>query len=186
MSDKTHHALGSAMAERDAQERRVEQAKLACLRSVAARLPELVDMAAKRVARAQPSVTAGLGQPDLAAMRAELAEVAQTIGAELLGSPDAVDLPIPQGRWDAADRTSVLTAIAKVVHPHTQLIVSILTRHGYAMSNPKQGLRVRDLIDDADCESVATALNRLRAAEEAVLLARKAHEDATVDELWGD
>lgn len=182
MTNETNAALQQAseslaVARADAN-REIE----ACLAQIAADLPTRAAETAKRIAVEQPEVTKALGKDGVAKMRAELQAAAEDLGRQFVDSADEVNWPIGYSR---VDNRLIHSALFKRFYGHTGTLSKVLTSSGYKLGESEPFLP-QSLYTESKFTPLAEALTKLGVATAHFDKAKKADNDATVDDLWGD
>ncbi|ORM37801.1 hypothetical protein [Williamsia sp. 1135] len=146
-----------------------------CLAGVADGLRDRIDELGKRVAKDQPDVATALGKAGIDELRADLADVATAMAADLLGARDRV---IWSDRNGEPIHSSLFTYLYK---GRMEPISAALRAHGFEVSGQ---FAPQDLYRTRKDEQLSLALARLESAQYALNEAIEAQKKQSVDDLW--
>lgn len=192
MTDETARMLEEALDDEVAAQANADEFKRACLAYVAEELPGRLDAFAKTVAQGQPDVTRSLGAEGVRQLRSELETEATSLAGELKDSVGQISWPSSRSRYSQVDNDSIRTALFEYLSGvRVGKIAAIFKYHGYDIQddNAQSGQGLVDplsLYDESQFGLLARALKDLDSAKRHVASARTAHDNATVDDLWGD
>ena len=190
MTDETSTALRVALDVLDVAQGEATHQKQSCLDEIAVNLAARVDSIAHGAALAQPDVTKSLGKEGVQGLRADLATVAESLATDLRGASEKISWPEERGILSRS--RSVHSALFEYMHgAKVDRIAAVLKRAGYDVHDDNaqrsQGLVYpQSLYDEQRFGALTEALTRLVAAKETVARARKADDQATVDDIWGE
>jgi hypothetical protein len=189
MSEQPGEALGRAEAALAAAQAKTERLEGELLDRIASGAPTAVDGIAKRVAESQPEVTRQLGSDGIRAMRAELAETALQLGAEIRTAQ--ISWPVDQSvRYGEVRVRHVDAALFGYLHgPRMDSLVEVLQRHGFAIrADGAQGaqelVNPRDLYDEGWLSPLTEARSALSVIESRLRDAKQSDADAAVRSIW--
>lgn len=189
MSDQAGDALAGAEAALAAVRTKAERLEGELLERIAAGVPSAVDGIAKRAAESQPDVTRQLGSGGIRTMRAELAERARQLAAEIRTA--RISWPLDQSVRYGEVRTRHLdAALFSYLHgPRMDALVEVLQSHGFAIrGDGEQGaqelVNPHDLYDEGWLSPLAEARATLPAIESHVRAAKQSDADAAVRSIW--
>jgi hypothetical protein len=184
MSDETKRALAEAEATKAQQHAVVDRLKQAALDSVAAGLGEHLDVYAKKMAQAQPDVTKSLGRDGVSALRAELAKVADELGAELRQSSQAIKWPTFE--FGVSRNKGVASALFDLLYGSRMMrIDQIFKSFGYTIEQ-HGGLNPHSLYGRDDFTELETEISVHTSYRQAADAARAADNHDTVESLWDE
>jgi len=189
MSNETSQSLREAQAMLAQAQKDADAAEQECLDAVAFDLPERIQSLAHAVALAEPDVTRGLGKEGVLRFRADLDQASKAVVADLQSATKTVKWP------DAADyhdtSHDVHSALCSYLGGRlVDSIAAVFKNHGFDVGD--RSSRGQSLVYPAlllgqpQTSTVAAALKSLAAAKSAVVKAKKADDDADVNDLWGD
>jgi hypothetical protein len=184
MTDETKAALQRATDALTTARKTAEREKQACLAEIATDLPDRAAETAKRVATEQPEVTRALGKDGVAKMRAALDAVSNELGQQFVAAVDEIDWPIG-ATYSKVENRQIHGALFKRFYRRTGSLNQVLTTHGYDLSESDPFLP-QALYAESKFTAVAAALSALGLAGEEFDAAKKADDNAAVDEIWGD
>lgn len=184
MTDDTKNALEQAAQDLVSARAEADREKRACLAQIAAGLPEKAAEAAKYVATEQPVVTKALGKDGVAKMRSVLQTAAEELGQRFVAAEDEIDWPLGSA-YSKVENRNVHSALFNRFYKKTGTLSEVLTANGYKLGNSDPFIP-QALYTESEFTSLAAALTALGKATERFKEARKADDDATVDDLWGD
>lgn len=194
MSEETALALKEAEANYSALEKEIDAYKEEFLAAVAVHVPRKVTEFAKKTALSEPEVTKALGAEGVKAMRGELESLAEQLAKDVAGGAFAIEWPTPS-LYSAAKFNDLHSALFRYMRPKVDKIAGVFKRNGYNVydnnAQRSQGLVLPQwFYSEGDLTEQTTpllkGLSRLAKAELAVEKAKKAHDDSTVGDLWGD
>jgi hypothetical protein len=191
MSDQRGEARGRAEAALAAEHARTKRLEGQLLDRIAAGVPAAVDGIARRVAETQPEVTTQLGIDGIKAMRAELAETALRLAAEIRAAQ--ITWPLERSvRYGEVPVRHVDAALFSYLHgPRMDALVEVLQSHGFAnRADGEPGaqdlVNPHDLYDATWLSPLAQARTALAAIESTVQAAKQSDADAVVRSIWDD
>ena len=191
MSDQTGEALRAAEAVLAAEQAKTDRLEAEVLDRIARGVPTAVDGIAKRVAESQPEITRQLGSVGVKAMRADLAEAANQLAAEIRTAEIA--WPGEQSvRYGEVAVRHVDAALFGYLHgPRMDALVEVLQRHGFAKRGDGEHgaqdlVNPHDLYDEGWLSPLAGARTALSAIESRVRAAKQSETDAAVRSIWDD
>ncbi len=189
MSDQTGEALRAAEAVLAAEEASTGRLEAEVLERIAAGVPTAVDGIAKRVAESQPEITRGLGSDGVRAMRADLAEAAVRLAADIRTAQ--ISWPAEQSvRYGEVAARHLDAALFSYLHgPRMDALLEVLRSHGFAMRGDGEPgaqdlVNPHDLYDEAWLSPLAGARTTLFASESRVRAAKQSDDDAAVRSIW--
>jgi hypothetical protein len=189
MSEQTGEALGRAEAALAAEQAKTDRLEVEVLDRIAAGVPTAVDGIAKRVAESQPEITRQLGSDGVRAMRADLAEAAIHLAAEIRTAE--ISWPVDQSvRYGEVAVRHLDGALFGYLHgPRMDALVEVLQSHGFAIrGDGEQGaqdlVNPHDLYDEGWLTPLAGARTTLAAIESSVRAAKQSEVDAAVRSIW--
>ena len=191
MSEETKRRLQEATAAA-AQVRAVAgQKKIECLSQIAVGLAGRLDMIAKQVAQAEPEVTKTLGKDGIQQLRAELANEAQLLAADIQSAADRIKWPVHSGYGKIEARKIHSSLFDYLYGTRVNKIAAVFKRHGYSVRDDNrertQGLVLpQQLYEEDQFRELAQALSALGEAEDAVKAAQATDDRSTVDDIWGE
>lgn len=177
MSDDSDPAAAVAAAKADvaACQKAADAAKDRCLHAVADGLRARIDEIGKRVAKEQPDVALALGRSGIEDLRADLADVADAMAADLIDARDRITWTDKNG--DAVHNSLFPYLNDKRMRP----ISTALKQRGFDTSNV---FLPQSLYGGWKDEELSTALTSLEAAEAMLKHATEAQKKQSVDDLW--
>jgi hypothetical protein len=189
MGDQAAGALSRAEAALAAAQTKAEQLERELLHRIAAGVPSAVDDIAKGAAESQPEVTRRLGSDGIRAMRAELAEKANQLAAEI---PTAqINWPLQQTvRYGEAATRHLDAALFSYLHGRRMdALVDVLQSHGFAIRGDGQHgaqdlVNPHDLYHERWLSDLAEARTTLAAAQSSVRATKQRDADAAVRSIW--
>lgn len=184
MTDETRAALQQATEALASARETAERAKRACLAQIAADMPSRAAESARRVATEQPEVTKALGKDGVAKMRAALHAVADELGQQFVAAEEEIHWPVGT-TYSRVENRHIHGALFKRFYRHTGSLSRVLTEHGYDLSGSDPFLP-QTLYAESKFSAVSSALTSLGLASGKFDSAKKADDNATVDDLWGE
>jgi hypothetical protein len=189
MGDQAADALSRVEAALAAAQTKTEQLERELLHRIAAGVPSAVDDIAKGAAESQPEVTRRLGSDGIRAMRAELAEKANQLAAEI---PTAqINWPLQQAvRYGEAATRHLDAALFSYLHGRRMdALVDVLQSHGFAIGGDGQHgaqdlVNPHDLYHERWLSDLAEARTTLAAAQSSVRATKQRDADAAVRSIW--
>ena len=167
-------AVAAAQAEVAACQKAADAAKDRCLAAVADGLYDRIDALGKRIAKKQPDVAEALGSTGVGELRADLADVATTMAADLLDARDRIT-------WSDKNGEVVHSSLFKYLHgPRLKPVEDVLKAHGFDTSHQ---VSPQDLYERKD-EELSVALSNLQAAQAMLKNAVETQKQQAVDDLW--
>lgn len=156
------------------------------LARVAAEMPGKVDDLAKRYAHEQPNVTESLGREGVAALRAELAVEAESLGAQFVDAIDSIKWPAGH---EVRGSSSIHSALFERFYRRTSGLAEILERHGYKVrqstyTSISEVILPQSLYDMNSLGNLAPLLKDLSSAVKEHEAAVAADKRANVNDLW--
>jgi hypothetical protein len=189
MGDRTGEALDRAEAALAAERTRTERLEGELLERIAAGVPAAVDGIARRVAESQPEVTRQLGSAGIRTMRAELAEKAGQLAAELRNAQ--INWPAAQAvRYGEVPVRHLDAALFGYLHgSRMDEVVQVFKSHGFATRGDRAPgaqdlVNPRDLYDEGWLSSLAESRTAMAALESSVRAAKQSDSDAAVRSIW--
>jgi hypothetical protein len=189
MGDQAADALSRAEAALAAAQTKTEQLERELLHRIAAGVPSAVDDIAKGAAESQPEITRRLGSDGIRAMRAELAEKANQLAAEI--STAQITWPHQQTvRYGEAATRHLDAALFSYLHGRRMdVLVEVLHRHGFAIRGDGEHgaqnlVNPHDLYREEWLSPLAEARTTLASAESRVRAAKQSDADAVVRSIW--
>jgi F0F1-type ATP synthase membrane subunit b/b' len=155
-----------------------------CMAQIQADLPARAANAAKRVATQQPEVTKALGKDGIAELRAELQAVAESLGQQFVDATDEIKWPLGTS-YTKVENHKVHSALFDRFYGHTGALSSVLAAKGYTLGDSDPFLP-QSLYDQSKFTALSAALTDLGKATDNYEIAKKADNDSTVADLWGD
>jgi hypothetical protein len=191
MSDQTGGGLARAEAALAAERTRSEHLERELLHRIAAGVPSVVDSIAKSAAESQPEVTRRLGSDGIRAMRAELAQKADRLAAEI--RTGRITWPLEQPvRYGEARTRHLDAALFSFLHGRRMDdVVEVLRSHGFATRSdgergPQDLLNPHALYDEPWLSALAEARTSLAAAQSGLRDMEQREADAAVRSIWDD
>ncbi|MFK4761550.1 hypothetical protein ACI3KS_11495 [Microbacterium sp. ZW T5_45] len=184
MTNDTKIALQQATEAITAARDNADQEKRVCLAQIASELPARAAEVAKRIALEQPEVTKALGKEGIAELRADLQTAAEDLGRQFVAATDEIDWPLGTS-YSKVDNRHVHSALFNRFYGRTGALTKVLTTHGYNTGQSEPFLP-QYLYTESSFTPLAAALTALGVATESFQMAKRADDDATVDNLWGD
>jgi hypothetical protein len=189
MSDQTGAALARAEAALAAEQDKTERLERQLLDRIAAGVPTAVDGIAKRAAQSQPEVTRQLGRGGIRALRADLAEAAIQLAAEIRAAQ--ITWPLERSvRYGEVPTRHLDAALFSYLHgPRMNVLVEVLQSHGFAIRGDgehgaQELVNPHDLYDESWLSALAEARTTLSAMESSVRAAQQSDADADVRSIW--
>lgn len=191
MSEETALNLEKAEQARLATGQELATQKEKFLGAIANEIPGRAAAMAKKRAHAQPEVIKSLGSPRVQELRGMISSLAAQAAEDVAGAASLVD-------WPSTSRNSIPTShqvfapvreyLMKKVAP---AFIETFDQYGFSNSATRPDWVVAsDLLAESELAAEARALcEALRGhakAESAVDEAKKADDEATVNDLWGD
>jgi hypothetical protein len=189
MSDPTGDALAGAEAALAAEQTKTEHLERELLDRIADGLPTAVDGIARRAAESQPDITRRLGSDGIRAMRAELAEKAVELAAEVRSAAGQISWPLEHSvRYGEVPTRHVDAALFSYLHGRrTDTLAEVLRTSGFSTSGnggAQDLVNPHALYSEEWLAPVAAARGTLAAAESRVRAAQQLDDDATVRSIW--
>jgi len=182
MTDDTKTALQQATDAYTAARATADREIKACLAKIAEGMPERALEAAKRIAMDQPEVSKSLGKDGVAEVRSEIAVAAEELARQFVAAEKDYKWPLGTG-YTKVEKHNVHSALFNRFYGHTGGLSKVLTDHGYELSGDP--FIPQSLYDQSTFGPLAAALNALGAASDALDKAKKADDNAVVENLWG-
>ena len=191
MSDQTRGTWDRATASAEAAQVTSDRLEQELLDHIASGIPARVDGIAKRAAEREPDVTRRLGVEGIRAMRAELAEKATALAAEVRSAGPEIAWPAEEALRYGEVRTRHLdSALFGYLHgQRMESIAEVMERHGFAIYGDSTQ-RTQDVVNPHDFYSeqwlapLAEARTSLSAAQLRVADAKQVDDQASVRSIW--
>lgn len=184
MTDDTKVALQRATEAMTTARDEADQEKHVCLAQIASELPARATEVAKRIALEQPEVTKALGKEGITELRAELQAAAEELGRQFVAAADEIDWPLGTS-YSKVDNRKVHSALFNRFYGRTGALTKVLTERGYKVEQSDPFLP-QYLYTESSFTPLSSKLTTLGVAVETFHKAKKADDNATVDDLWGD
>jgi hypothetical protein len=189
MGDQTGQARGRAETALVAEQAKTDRLERELLDRVAAGVPAAVDGIARRVAESQPDVTRQLGSDGIRAMRAELADAAGRLAADIRTAQ--ISWPVAQPvRYGEVPVRHLDAALFGYLHgARMDAVVEVFASHGFAIRRDgghgaQDLVNPRDLYDEGWLSALAEARTSLAAIESRLEAAKQSDVDAAVRSIW--
>lgn len=184
MTDHTKAALQRAIETMSAAQAEADREKRACLTQIATDLPTRAAEIAKRIATEQPEVTKSLGKEGVAELRLQLEAAAEELGQQFIAAVDDIKWPLGTS-YTKVENRKIHSALFDHFFRRTGSLRQVLVDHGYKVGESSPFIP-QSLYTESNFTTLATALTTLGLANENYGKAKKADNDATVEDLWGD
>jgi hypothetical protein len=191
MSDQTKGAWDRATASAEVARTTSDRLEQELLDHIAAGIPARVDAIAKGAAEREPDVTRQLGSDGIRAMRAELAEKATALAAEVRAASSQISWPAEEALRYGEVRTRHLdAALFGYLHgQRMESIAEVLQSHGYAIygdsTQPSQDVvNPHDFYSEQWLAPLAEARTSLSVAQGRVGDAKQVDDQASVRSIW--
>ncbi len=185
MSEETARRLAEAKEQEAEQRTVVDALKQQCLDSIADGLPGRLDDYVKGIAHGQPDVTKQLRRDGIIALRKEVSEAADNLGAELRNSAAQIKWPTYAYGWPR--HKGVTSSLFEFLYgSRVNKIDQILKSLGYKIEQ-HSGLHPHSLYEhEAAYGELEAQLATLTSKSNDVAAAKEADDHDTVDSLWDD
>lgn len=184
MTDESKAALQQAIETMSAARSDADRETRACLEQIANDLPTRASEIAKRIAIDQPEVTKSLGKEGVAEMRSDLQGAAEELGRQFIAAGDEIEWPLGTS-YTKVENRHIHSALFHRFYRRTTELSDVLNAKGYRLGDSDPFIP-QALYTESKFTPLAAALTALGVATESSRKAKKADDDAAVEDLWGD
>lgn len=189
MSEETQLNLEKARATVEKSEREVEALEEKFLASVASQIQSQLLDHAKTTAQSKADLTRELGKERVRSFRAALEEQGEILAQDVAAAASRVHWP-SANVYTSLPPYEVYRATNSYIGTKIAPIKALFVEYGYSEKTNSMAVLPQFLYSEQETiiqtRELTAALSALAKAEHALEAAKKADDDATVSDLWGD
>lgn len=191
MSEETALRLKEAEVSLSVAKQGLEVRKQEFLAAVAGQIPSHANELARKLAQQQPDTTKALGADGVKELRKSIEDAALRASEVVAGASSQVIWETPTNMYTIPNAHEVHSAMRGYLRQNVmQEFTMILQEKGFTIPRSATGPSLGSLYSEGEviteARDLGSALLAFAKAEQAVATAKKADDDAAVNELWGD